>query len=328
MTINAEYIQERCDGTTVEEVSTRSKTLGHGLRRLRTMERDVRQGRISAEQLRTAWDKLINTALAQPRKQFSLKPTVASIEEEMGYVDVELQLPWHKYGAFGFHHHCIIDFDGEEVDMGTYHVDLITQECGSAPGVWVQPLKDCFCGYTGTLHPHVSDGQLCLGDGRQHLWNAWSSKNIQAVIDIITSTLNNYNPGSPYQSFDKWLEADQYCSHCHRRMDYGDSREVNPHGMPRNLRGVWDTCLGDSYRTEHHPLYGKELHDIRGGRSAMRKHNWPEGTFRNVTICSRCFNEMRDATFRQALRSAVTNHEFEIRQRRRRRDNPRVPNTH
>ena len=314
MTINAEFIHERCDGTTPEELASRSKMLRHGLRRIRTIERDLIKGTASPDRLRHAWSQLIETSSRVYRQDFTLKPDISSIEDELQYVDesVELQLPWHKQAAFAFHHDCVIEWDNEVLDMGKYHVDVVTRDCSGHPHVYVTPLKDCFCGYTGTLHPHISDGALCMGELRQHLYTAWSNRNIQAMIDMIKTTLDTYNPGSPYQSIEKWLDADSYCNKCNRLVPHNDRRTINPHGMPREFRGVWDHFLSFDYRSEWHPFYQKDTHSSH----RVRDLNYPDGTFRDVTVCSRCFEEMRDHVFRQAFREAVVNHDRQIRNRR------------
>ena len=238
MTINAEFIHERCDGATPEEMASRSKMLRHGLRRLRSLERDVINGNGDPARLQRAWSQLIETSSRVYRQDFTLRPDISSLEEELGYLDdgVELQLPWHKHAAFAFNHQCTIEWDNEVLDMGMYHIDVVTRDTRNQPYVQVTPLKDCFCGFTGTLHPHISDGQLCMGELRQPLTNAWRTKNIQSMIDLIKATLDSYNPGSPYQSIEKWFEAHLYCNESHRRLSeiHQDlmPREVNPHGMP------------------------------------------------------------------------------------------------
>lgn len=313
MTITAEFIHSMCEGTTAEEVASRSKILGRGLRHLRSLERDVRTGRATPEQLQQAWSRIIESASRAYRRDFKVKPDISHIQSELGFVDDELQLPWHNRAAFGFEHHCLMQVHDEVLDMGTYHVDIVTKECAGQPYVVVYPLKDCFTGFTGTLHPHVSDGQLCMGELRQHLYRAWVNNNIQAMVDMVRSTLDTYNPNSPYQGIDKWLEHDLYCSKCHRHIpDKSDRMLINPHGMPRELRGVWDTCLTFDSRSEHHPFYRKDFHDGR-----RRLHNYPDGTFRDVVVCRQCFNDMKDHAFRTALRQAVNNHDYEIRIRRR-----------
>lgn len=319
MTINAEFIHDRCDGTTKEELASRSKMLRHGLRRLRSLERDVVNGNCTPARLQRAWSQLIETSSRVYRQDFQLKPDISELEQELGYLDesVELQLPWHKHAAFAFHHHCHIEIHGEVIDMGTYHVDVVTQQTRNQPYVYVTPLKDCLCGYTGTLHPHISDGTLCMGELRNHMYNAWNERNIQAIIDMIRATLDNYNPGSPYQSIDKWFDEDVICTKCGRQMDPDQEltryhpRTINPHGMPRDLRGAWDNFLTFDYRSEWHPFHGKHIH-----RGRNRLFNYPEGTFRNITICNSCFKELKDHVFRHALRQAVVNHDYEVRIRR------------
>jgi hypothetical protein len=311
MTIDAQFIYERCEGTTPEELSSRSKTLRHGLRRLRTMERDLLKGTVTPHQLQNAWSKMIETSSRMYRKDFHLRPNISSLEEELGYVEDELKLPWDKDGAFGFEHHCHLEVHGEVIDMGVYRIDLITRNVGGCPYVRIYPLKDCFCGFTGTLHPHVSDGQLCMGELRQILYNAWQSRNIQSIVDMIRTTLDTYNPGSPYQTIEKWLEHDCYCNKCHRFIPTDERRTINPHGMPRELRGAWDECLTFDRRSEHHPFYGKDFH-VR----TRRVNNYPDGTFRDVVVCDRCFRDMKDYAFRHALREAASNFASDIRRRR------------
>ena len=53
-------------------------------------------------------------------------------------------------------------------------------------------------------HPHVSNEQLCEGDGAAAIRNALESGRLCDFFSIVTNILNTYNPDSPYVSLDDW----------------------------------------------------------------------------------------------------------------------------
>lgn len=76
-------------------------------------------------------------------------------------------------------------------------------------------------------HPHVSDEKLCEGDGAASLRTALKEGRLCDFFAMVRSTLNTYNPDSPYISLDDWCgmpcydcgyimdsESAYYCCFC------------------------------------------------------------------------------------------------------------------
>ncbi len=78
-------------------------------------------------------------------------------------------------------------------------------------------------------HPHVSNDQLCEGDGSEAITASLEQGRLCDFFTMVRSILSTYNPDSPYVSLDEWSgipcydcgcsvtsEDTYYCEHCDR----------------------------------------------------------------------------------------------------------------
>ena len=80
---------------------------------------------------------------------------------------------------------------------------------------------NCPIGNPDVTHPHVRNKRLCLGDAEAVLKIAKSDFRVLDMIQIIETTLNTYNPDSPYVSIDRWY-GDTDCGECGSHICSGD----------------------------------------------------------------------------------------------------------
>jgi hypothetical protein len=57
----------------------------------------------------------------------------------------------------------------------------------------------------GFIHPHVSEGRLCMGEGAASARNALEGGYLAEFFRIVNSVLNTYYSGSPHQRIQAWM---------------------------------------------------------------------------------------------------------------------------
>lgn len=62
------------------------------------------------------------------------------------------------------------------------------------------------------IHPHISERNICLGDGQDAVYTALQEFRLVDALDVINSVLNTYNERDPYAKIEYW--SGQLCKSC------------------------------------------------------------------------------------------------------------------
>lgn len=109
-----------------------------------------------------------------------------------------------------------IDDREHAVELGPFRIQLrlnrMLREGAEAVGVVAIEPNPSDRGYH---HPHLreSSSALCMGDFSAAIGNTLRSGHLDAAADLIEGILKTYNPQSPYENLERWLDI-EYCVSC------------------------------------------------------------------------------------------------------------------
>lgn len=126
----------------------------------------------------------------------------------------------------------------EEVDFGRFQIELDWSDVGQARSYEVKAL-DPYPAQADSevVHPHVRENSLCEGEGQGPIRRALEQGRLLDFFLLVRQILETYNPGSAYESIDKW-ESGLSCGDCGHRMSGDDSS-----GCGRCGRDLCDECV-------------------------------------------------------------------------------------
>ena len=289
----AQHIVANSDGTTLDEIKSRSRMLSKSLRKIRMLERQVEQDG-DTSQIQLQWARLRRKVDIAVNKPYGWAAPVDRVESELAELplcETPVQqefLPGSRWGEVSetphqlqWLHECKLQMpDGSVEDMGTFFVRLNTDRRHVGSGVAVYPYKNCYEFHSS--HPHVGSGQhMCMGEAGELMSNLRRSNDWAAIYDIVCATLDTFNPDSPFWRIDRMHQEMQRCKRC-------------------------------GHDPEHYRSPAREMHIDPDYRS--------DSPYRPRFVCSECIEAERRAAFKNALRDAQRGHHTEI--ARRRYDNP------
>jgi hypothetical protein len=289
----AQHIVANSDGTTLDEMQSRSRMLSKSLRKIRMLERELEQDGDTL-QIQQQWIRLRRKVDIAVNKPYGWAAPVDRVESELAELplcETPVQqefLPGGKWSEVSdtphylqWMHECKLQMpDGSVEDMGTFFVRLNTDRRALGSGAQVYPHKNCYEFHSS--HPHVGSGQhMCMGQASELVSNLRRSHDWAAIYDIVCATLDTFNPDSPFWRIDRMHQEMQRCRRC-------------------------------GHDPEHYRSPARQMHmdpDYRTG-----------SVYRPRLVCSECIEAERKAAFKNALRDAQRGHHTEI--SRRRYDNP------
>ena len=294
----AQHIVRRSDGTTLDELKSRSRMLSKSLRKIRMLERQLEQDG-DTSQIQNHWVRLRRKVDIGLNKPFEWAASLDHIRSELAEVplcetpDRRQFLPggrWEEVSQtphwLQWMHECKLHMpDGSVEDMGTFFVRVSTDRRYAGAGIWVYPHKNCYDFHSG--HPHVGSGQhLCTGEAGEILGNLRKTHDWAAIHDIVCATLDTFNPDSPFWRIDRMHQEMRRCKVCGHDND--------------------------------HPEQGAYVHRQR--EMHLDPEHSSDSPWRPRFICNDCIEARRRAAFTNALNDAQYNHNNQV--RRRRYDNP------
>jgi hypothetical protein len=105
--------------------------------------------------------------------------------------------------------------DGDDMDLGPMKIELDFEKINILTrGILYRiiPTEPLYS-YTGDyFHPHVSENNLCEGEGKLPIKQALRDHRLLDFFMLVRSILNTYNPSSAYMTLDNW--RGQPCSDC------------------------------------------------------------------------------------------------------------------
>jgi len=284
----AQYIVRQSDGTTLDELRSRSKALSKSLRKIRMLERQLEQDGDTTP-IQHQWSVLYRKAHQLSNKPYQWAAPVERIESELAELPL-CDLPDHPWfqaggkwdlgespGRIQWTHDCKLQMpDGSVEDMGTFLVRLNTSRRCVGSGIYVYPLKNCYEFHSS--HPHVGSSQcMCAGQAGDLLINLKQTHDWAAMYDIISATLDTFNPDSPFWRIDRMHEELRRCRRC-------------------------------GYDTQH---------DDGPERDMIPDPNWDSnGPYRPRLVCSECIEYERKRVFTNALHEAERGHLTQTARRR------------
>tara|TARA_R100001460_G_scaffold2686_5_gene8590 strand:- start:1736 stop:2617 length:882 start_codon:yes stop_codon:yes gene_type:complete len=282
----AQYIVQQSDGTTLDELRSRSKALSKSLRKIRMLERQLEQDG-DTNQLQRQWQVLYRKTHVLQNNTYNWAAPVERIESELAELplcdlpDTPEFLPGGKWDVVDnqnqiqWMHDCKLYMpDGSVEDMGTFLVRLNPSRRCIGNGIYVYPVKNCYEFHSS--HPHVGSGQnLCTGDAGEVLTNLKRTHDWAAIYDIISATLDTFNPDSPFWRIDRMHQEMRRCRRCGHDSQRDPERDMIPDPL-------WDS----------------------------------NGPYRPRLVCSECIEAERKAAFNNALRDAQRNHHVQLIRRR------------
>ena len=290
----AQHIVANSDGTTLDEIQSRSRMLSKSLRKIRMLERQLVQDGDTTP-IQEQWVRLRRKVDIAVNKPYGWAAPAERIEAELAELplcEVPIKqdyLPGGKWdladrpdhSRIQWLHHCKLQMpDGSVEDMGTFLVRLNVTERYMGSGIYVYPYENCYEFHSS--HPHVGSGQgLCVGQADSLMRELRRTHDWAAIYDVICATLDTFNPDSPFWRIDRMHQEMQRCKRC-------------------------------GHDPEHYRSPAREMHmdpDYRTG-----------SLYRQRLVCSECIEAERKAAFKNALRDAQRGHRAEI--VRRRYDNP------
>jgi len=285
----ARHIVANSDGTTLDEMQSRSRMLSKSLRKIRMLERQLEQDG-DTSQIQLQWVRLRRTVDRAVNKPYNWSAPIERIEGELAELPLceTPDLPqfkpggkWQEVDESPFYlqwlHDCKLHMpDGSVADMGTFFVRVNTDRRAMGSAVNVYPVKNCYDFHSS--HPHVGQGQhLCLGEAGQMVADLRRSHDWAALYDIVCATLDTFNPDSPFWRIDRMDQEMQRCKRC-----------------------------------GHDPV-----HNRSPARQMHRDPHWqPNGPYRPRHVCHECIEHERKEAFRTALHEAQYNHNNQVRRRR------------
>ncbi len=285
----AQHIVANSDGTTLDEIKSRSRMLSKSLRKIRMLERQVEQDG-DTSQIQLQWVRLRRKVDIAVNKPYNWSAPVDRVESELAELPLcetpaqQEFLPGSKWGEVSetphylqWMHECKLQMpDGSVEDMGTFFVRLNTDRRAIGSGVAVYPHKNCYEFHSS--HPHVGSGQhMCMGEAGELMSNLRRTHDWAAMYDIISATLDTFNPDSPFWRIDRMHQELQRC----RRCGYDTERDDGPE------------------------------------RDMIPDPNWdPNGPYRPRLVCSECIEHERKRAFTNALNDAQYNHNNLVTRRR------------
>lgn len=97
----------------------------------------------------------------------------------------------------------------EDIALGSFEIILKIDEMAKPNGIPPYQIIALNPNPAGSgecvVHPHVSNEQLCEGDGFLPIQKALREGRLLDFFTIVTQILNTYNPDSPYVSLKDWL---------------------------------------------------------------------------------------------------------------------------
>jgi|9_EtaG_2_1085328.scaffolds.fasta_scaffold05216_2 hypothetical protein len=284
----AQHIVQQSDGTTLDELKSRSRMLSKSLRKIRMLERQLEQDGDTG-QIQHQWVALRRRVDIAVNKPYNWSVSADRIESELAELPL-CDLPDHPWfqplgkwdlgespGRIQWTHDCKLKMpDGSVEDMGTFLVRLNTSRRCVGSGIYVFPLKNCYQFHSS--HPHVGSNQnMCTGEAGELLSSLKKTHDWAAMYDIISATLDTFNPESPYWRPDRMHQEMRRCRRCgyDSRHDDGPERDMIPDP-------TWDS----------------------------------NGPYRPRLVCSECIEHERKQAFTNALNDAQYNHNNLVRRRR------------
>jgi hypothetical protein len=289
----AQHIVRQSDGTTLDEIQSRSRMLSKSLRKIRMLERQLEQDGDTTP-IQQQWVRLRRKVDIAVNKSYNWAASADRIESELAELPLcetpdrpEYQQGgkwnevYHSPHYIQWMHECKLHMpDGSVEDMGTFFVRVNTDRRSMGSGINVYPHKRCYEFHSS--HPHVGSGQhLCTGEADRMIASLRKSHDWATLYDIVCATLDTFNPDSPFWRVDRMFQEMKRCKRCGHDPEYYRSPARQMHMDP-------DYRTGSPYRPR--------------------------------LVCSECIEAERRAAFRNALRDAARGHHTEI--ARRRYDNP------
>ncbi len=289
----AQHIVRQSDGTTLDEIQSRSRMLSKSLRKIRMLERQLVQDGDTTK-IQQQWVRLRRKVDIAVNKPYSWSASADRIESELAELPLcetpvmREYLPGGKWQEVSetphylqWLHECKLHMpDGSVEDMGTFFVRVSTDRRAMGSGIMVYPHKNCYDFHSS--HPHVgSSYHLCTGEADRMIASLRKTHDWAALYDIVSGTLDTFNPDSPFWRIDRMHQEMKRCRRC-------------------------------GHDPEHYRSPARQMHVDPDYRS--------DGPYRPRFVCSECIEAERRAVFKNALRDAQRGHHTEI--ARRRYDNP------
>ena len=283
----AQHIVRQSDGTTLDELRSRSKALSKSLRKIRMLERQLEQDG-DTNQIQHQWSVLYRKAHQLSNKPYQWAAPVERIESELAELplcETPLRQDYHPGGKWDevsntphylqWMHECKLHMpDGSVEDMGTFFVRVSTDRRAMGSGIWIYPHKNCYEFHSS--HPHVGSGQhLCTGEADRMIANLRKTHDWAALYDILCATLDTFNPDSPFWRIDRMHQEMKRCRRC-----------------------------------------GHDPENYRSPARQMHEDPQPNSFYRPRLVCHECIETERKAAFRNALDEAQRAHNTQVRRRR------------
>ena len=294
----AQHIVRQSDGTTLDEIQSRSRMLSKSLRKIRMLERQLEQDG-DTTQIHHQWIRLRRKVDIAVNKPYGWAASTDRIESELAELplcETPVMAEYLQSGKWSevydtphylqWMHECKLHMpDGSVEDMGTFFVRVSTDRRAMGSGVWVYPHKNCYEFHSS--HPHVGSGQhLCTGEADRMIATLRKTNDWAALYDIVCATLDTFNPDSPFWRIDRMHQEMKRCKRC------GHDNERDP--VLRHASRKREMHLDPDYRSD--------------------------SPYRPRFVCQECIDAERKAAFKNALRDAQHGYRTEI--ARRRYDNP------
>ena len=285
----ARHIVANSDGTTLDEIQSRSRMLSKSLRKIRMLERQLVQDG-DTSQIQNQWVRLRRTVDRAVNKPYGWAVSADRIKselEELPLCETPTQqefLPGGKWGEVNetphyiqWLHECKLQMpDGSVEDMGTFFVRVSTDYRSMGSGIMVYPHKNCYEFHSS--HPHVGASQhMCTGEADRLIATLRKTHDWAALYDIICATLDTFNPDSPFWRVDRMHQEMQRCKRC-------------------------------GHDQEHYRSPRRRMHIDPDYRS--------DSPYRPRLVCQECIDAERKAAFRNALRDAQRGHHTQVHRRR------------
>ena len=289
----AQHIVRQSDGTTLDEMQSRSRMLSKSLRKIRMLERQLEQDG-DTTQIQHSWMRLrrkVDIAVNKPYRWSVSADRIESELAELPLCETPVRPEYLQSGKWSevydtphylqWMHECKLHMpDGSVEDMGTFFVRVSTDPRSMGSGIYVYPHKNCYEFHSS--HPHVGTGQMmCTGEADRMIATLRKTHDWAALYDIVSATLDTFNPDSPFWRIDRMHEEMKRCRRC-------------------------------GHDPEHYRSPARQMYVDPDYRS--------DGPYRPRFVCSECIEAERRAAFRNALKDAQRGHHTEI--ARRRYDNP------
>jgi len=109
----------------------------------------------------------------------------------------------------------------EDIYLGAFRIELFLKDAQETQPYSIVALHPHPAAKDDSIvHPHVSDGALCEGEGKAPIRAALRSGRLLDFFQIVSNILHTYNGDGPYVSLDSWTNS--VCVDCDYSID-GDS---------------------------------------------------------------------------------------------------------